>query len=152
MEPTVLRVFVFVLPCVLLEWNRDVAHEVGRVLSLVSVALGLLVALARSWSLDNLVVFRVVQELFGLSLDRWVKIRGSHLDREFGGALLGHCSVGAGAHLHNFDLATDYLVSSPAGMGILQRFLPLGLGLVQAAWFDNLRRGLRRPERDWGLR
>ena len=49
--------FVFVLPYVPLEWNRDVAHEVGRVLSLVSVALGLLVALTRSWSLDNLVVF-----------------------------------------------------------------------------------------------
>ena len=60
MEPTALKVFVFVLPCVLLERNRDVAHEVGRVLSLVSVALGLLVALARSWSLDNLVIFRVV--------------------------------------------------------------------------------------------
>ena len=57
MEPTTFQVFVFVLPCVPLEWNRDVAHEVGRVLSLVSVALGLLVALTRSWSLDNLVVF-----------------------------------------------------------------------------------------------
>ena len=52
--------FVFVLPYVLLERNGDVAHEMGRVLSLVSVALGLLVALTRSWSLDHLVVFRVV--------------------------------------------------------------------------------------------
>ena len=49
--------FVFALPCVLLERNGDVAHEMGRVLSLVSVALGLLVALTWSWSLDNLVIF-----------------------------------------------------------------------------------------------
>ena len=42
MATSELEAFAFVVPWVLLKRDRDVAHEVGRVLSLVSVALGLL--------------------------------------------------------------------------------------------------------------
>ena len=133
MATSELEALAFVAPWELLKRDRDVAHEVGGTLPLVPITLGLLAPLVWARLLDNLVVFRRIEVFFGLQLNRWVEIGGSHIVSEFLGALLRHCPIRANAYLDDFDFAADYLASFPVRMSVLQGLLPLGLGLAQAA-------------------